>query len=324
MAKPHKKKRRPKAPNPTPPASLPIQSNTSAPLTETTSSGGKIRRSGTYLFNSALDYALQHLWGLLFIAVVGPIVTAAGALLLYLRSGQASWLWPWLSHLLTFWVGVLLLTGTIMVLAWRKGRKEQRELAAIADAKNLRFASGELGYVDFFANKEKAEAQLAKVLIPINKEITALGKTAAKQTRKLKPTTSFTKRQQILTETARIFNEHSESVEIQWKTFAELDDILAESNVGCVNWLNPDDDSHRLLLAQQRQASANLLAAESAALPSVQSFRDTVAGQKGHSQDLNTAIARLTFVLDGFIGALRKSQSRWQNLIVLIDRKTKS
>ena len=129
-----------------------------------------------------------------------------------------------------------------------------------------------------------------------------MGKTASKQARKLKPNTPFTRRQEILTSTASIFNEHSEKIEKQWKTFVELDDVLSESNVGCVNWLNPEDESHRLILTQQRAASASLLATMETTVPSPQGFRNTVEAQKGHSQNLNTAVARLTFVLNGFIG----------------------
>ena len=134
MAKPHQKKRRLKAPNSTPQGPPPYgqirpRHSRKLLLVAARSSGG------TYLFNSALDYALQHIWGLLLLAVGGPIVTAVGAIVLYLRSGQASWLWPWLTHLMTFWVGVLLLMGTIVVLAWRKSRQEKRELASIQEAK---------------------------------------------------------------------------------------------------------------------------------------------------------------------------------------------
>lgn len=248
-------------------------------------------------------------------------MTGAGLLILYIRTRQAAWLYTWLTYGAAFAGGTLALAIAIAILAALRARRQRREALAIEEARNLRFSSDELGYIDFFANKEKAEAQLAKAIIPISKEIEGLGKTTTKQVRKLKPNTTFTRRQEIATETATIFNEHSERIEKRWKIFAELDDILAESNVGCVNWLNPADESHKLLLAQQRSASVNFLASLDGALPSMESFRNTVAAQRGASQNLNTAIARLTFVLDGLIGALRKSQSRWQHLITLIDRR---
>jgi hypothetical protein len=316
MTKPRKKKRTPRVAV-TPAAAPRVQSNIPAPPEETAQSKGKIMRAGAHLLTSALDYALQHVWGLLG----GAIVAAMGVLILYLRAGRAEWLYPWFIHAATFIAGIFTLALIILILAYGKERKRKRERIALEDAKNLRFVSDKLGFIDFFANKEKAEAQLAKVLIPINKEIQGLGKTARKQVKKLTPNTSFTKRQEIATETASILNEHSERIEKQWKTFADLDDTLAESNVGCVNWLDPADDSHKIMLVQQRKGSIGLLASMKDTLPSLQSLRNTVAAQEGASQNLNTAVAHLTFVLDGLIGAMRKSQSRWQNLIVLIDRK---
>ena len=183
-------------------------------------SRGRIWRTGLRLLNSALDYGLQHLWQLLFVTIGVPIVTAVGgALLLYFTSGRASWLWPWVTHLLAFWVGILLITTMIVVLAWRKSRKEKQELALLQDAKNLRFTSTKLGYVDYFANKERAEAQLAKVLFPINKEIAGFGKAAKKNLKGLTPNTPFIKRQQLLTELMGVFNEHSARLEGYWQNF---------------------------------------------------------------------------------------------------------
>ena len=248
-------------------------------------------------------------------------MTALGLVLLYFKSGAASWLWPLFTHALSFWAGVFLIMAILGALSWRKAVVRRREHATLQEAKNLRFASDELGFIDFFANKERAEQQLANVLMPINKEIAALGVTSTNFAKKINPNTPFTRRQQLASEVATTFNEHSEKIEMQWKTFAELDDILAESNVGCVNWLNPNDETHSLMLIQQRNASVTMLTAIVGTLPSLDSFRDSVARQKGASQNLNTAVARLQFVLDGLIGALRKSEGRWRSLIALIDRK---
>jgi hypothetical protein len=295
----------------------------SAPLVAPESPKGRIRQTGSRLLDSALDYALERLWEFGALTLGSAAVTALGLVVLYFRSGAGSWLWPLFTHALSFWAGVFLLMAILVALSWRKAVMRSREEAALQEAKNLRFASDELGFIDFFANKERAEKQLANVLMPVNNEIAALGATSRKFTRKINPNTPFSRRQQLASQLAATFNEHSEKIERQWKTFAELDDVLAESNVGCVNWLNPNDDqTHSLMLTQQRNASATMLTAIVGTLPSLDSFRDTVARQKGASQSLNTAVARLQFVLDGLIGALRKSEGRWRSLIALIDRKT--
>lgn len=274
------------------------------------------------MLDSALDYALERLWEFGAFTAGGAAVTALGLVFVYFKSGAASWVWPWLTHALSFWAGVFLLMAILVALSRRKTVMQRREEMAIQEAKNLRFASNELGFIDFFANKERAEKQLASVLVPVNGEIAALGTASTKFAKKINPNTPFTKRQELASNLAPTFNQHSEKIERQWKIFAEIDDVLAESNIGCINWLNPNDESHSMMLTQQRKASVTMLTSIVSTLPSLQSFRDIVAKQKGTSKSLNTAVARLFFVLDGLIGALRKSEGRWRSLIALIDRKT--
>ena len=142
--------------------SLSAQPMSSAPPIASEPSQGGIRSAGSRLLDSALDYALERLWEFAAFTLGGAAVTALGFVFVYFKRGAASWFWPWLTHALSFWGGAFLFMAILMALSWRKAIIQRRGERAIQDAKNLHFASDELGFIDFFANKERAEKATGK------------------------------------------------------------------------------------------------------------------------------------------------------------------
>src|SRR5437588_11211695 len=94
--KKHIAKRASSSPAPPPPPQHP-----------TVAGKGRLRQIGTRLLDSAIDSALDNFWPIVGGFIWSALVTIAVALILYLRAGKASWLYPVLKYGLAFAAGWL-------------------------------------------------------------------------------------------------------------------------------------------------------------------------------------------------------------------------
>jgi putative transposon-encoded protein len=271
------------------------------------------------LADSAIDAALGYVWP----AVGGAVVTAAVTVWLFVKSGQAQWIYPLAKYAAAFSGGWLSLTLLILLLTFIKSRR----LKALEQAKNLKFVSKEKGFLDHLINRDKAQSEFNLIIFALSKEVANIGKTTSKESAKIDKAKrnlgdrAYVAVHKIAAKTAAKLNRHSETMEQDLTEFERITDSLIESSIGYLTWFTPDTPEKVGELSQYKSTLNALLTVTQTSVDSMEGFRDSQNSLRGISQELNTAINRLVHVTEGVIAVMNKAENLWQALIKMIDTK---
>ena len=295
------------------------QTPQSAPLAAPTTDAPTKRdvlRIAKHLAGSAIETALQYIW----VWIAGGVVTGALAIWFALTGGN-----PLATHALAYaagWFSVMLL---ILFLAWRKSRR----LKALEQAKNLEFASQEKGYLDHKVNQARAQKEFNSTINAMGKVITRIGNINTEGTKQIERTkrifgqgeTTDRRVHKIAGKTATKVTREAVKLEQHLTEYERIIDLWIESSTGFLTWYTPTTEQEQQELIIYRTALTGLLTATQGSVASMEGFLDSQNGIRGISQELNTAVNRLTNVTRGIIEVTLKAQRNWEGLINLIDEK---
>lgn len=290
-----------------------------APITTAVKGKGKLRQALRRIADSAIDTALQYFW----VGVAGIVITATAAIGLYVRSGEAAWLYPWLKYAVAYTAGLLTLILIILCLASIK----KRRLKALERARNARFDSREKGYLDHIINQKRGFKDFNATLYKMSSEIAMIGKTTSRGTVKINLARRLLREKaaylvfRISNNMARKLSKHARQLEGQLSSLQEITDLLVESTEGYLTWFTPDNEEQKATLLNDRKSLVTLLEVTGGSLVSMKAFRDSQVAIRGISQGLNTAVNRMVGVTEGIITFMRRAETHWQKMIQIIDSK---
>jgi hypothetical protein len=251
------------------------------------------------------------------------MTSTAIAIWLYIRSGQASWLYPYLYFALGFIAACLALIATATLLFYVKSRRRK----ALEQTKNLKFVSPTKGLLDHRINKTKAVKEVDALLLAISKEIVEVGKTANWATRQMELAGGDeNKGYKATSRAAARLTKHAMKMENCMTKLEPVTDLLVESNTGILRWNLSKLSPSAADLIGARQSYIKEIEGMDAALHSIISYRDS---QKGLSkwemlQDINTSLNRLSSVTNDIIEVIQRVENNASELIAMIDEKLAS
>lgn len=262
-----------------------------------------------YFTQSAFETALQNVWGI----VGGGILTVATAIAVYIWSGQAEWLYPYLKHSVVFFSGMFSLIAVILFFTFIKLRKEK----ALEKAKKEKFISNEKGLLDHRLDSDKAQKEFSKILFGIGKELGRIGETTTNAGAKLEfwDKISLSLSRKSASKTAAKLKIYASELEGYLTSLVDVITVMNES----VSFLLLNGGIKKDFFDAVQLALVELLNKTQISYASLVGFREAQLGVIGISQDLNTAINQLIFVTDGILGALKQAEETWERLIGIID-----
>lgn len=98
-------------------------------------------------------------------------------------------------------------------------------------------------------------------------------------------------------------------------------ELLSESYGGYLGWMQISNDEEKKSLVEFRGNIESLLGSTGSALVSTREFRDTAAGLRGISKDINTASRRVTGALDGVVSSLERVEAFCARILQIIDER---
>jgi hypothetical protein len=284
---------------------------------------GRIRRVVERIGSSLIDSAVDRAFGLFLLGVFAIVTPIAIAIWLYVKSGRATWVYPYLYFALGCAFMCLVLIAAASVLFYVQARRRK----ALERSKNRQFVSHEKGFLDHIVNQKKGFKDFNSTLIAMGKEIADVGKTTSRATKRIGLAKRFLGLRaaniihRIASNTAAKMNKHSAKMEERLTKLQETTDLLIESNVGYLNWFTPETDEQLNQLSRDRQSLVTLHEITAGALVSIEGFRDSQNSIRGMSQEMNTAINRMVHVTTGVIAFMHKADEHWEELIEIMDRK---
>lgn len=282
---------------------------------------GRIRRAGERLLDSAIDTALEAFWLGTAVTLGGLAMTAAVAFVLYLRSPESSWIYPFMKYALVYAGGmltILLSLAGFALLGVRRRKLREKQNSA-------RFKSADKGYLDHWLHFGESNKRFQSVLAEIGAEMGRIGTCAGSMAEKLPSARNDPKRaHRIVTKGAAALNRHSAKMEQSIEALRQITDLLLESTLGLAHSANTASQGNAEELQGSREGCIGLLAVADTAIASVQEFRGTAIATLGISQDTNSAMNRIIYGLESIIDLLSQAERRWKETLVILDRKLAS
>lgn len=283
-----------------------------------------IKRFADWAIKKALDFFL--------VGVIAVMTAPTLAIWVYFRSGRAAWTYPWLDAALGFIAACLVLIGASLLLIYAKAQRRK----AVERAKSLEFVSRDKGWLDHMFHRDRAIKSFNAVLIQMSEELQRIINAMDRGRRRLEllnrpPSTQLSTKQaekrsakmviqglKIAADSAASYNKYSTRLENQLSRLTEIIDLLIESNVGYMS--SPAATLPERLVKDRNDIDVVLTITRSS-LESTRLFRDSLAGLKGNSQELNTAINRLINLTGGINSQMQRMETHWVQLSRIIDDK---
>src|SRR6266542_1170147 len=223
--------------NNTPPQYTPIDRKDSIVPTAQPEGRSSVRKAikkfGEWALSKAFDY--------LFVGVLDLVTAPSLAIYLYLRSGRATWMYPWLFAALGFIAACTVIILMASVLSLIKSRRKRAAERAI----NLEFLSEDKGYLDHAVNQAKAFKTFNSVVGGMGEVMSKIAKTNQRGTAYIRfakttltpyPNALALVGQRIAARTARKLNEHASQMQTLLTKLHATSDLLIESVTGYTSW----------------------------------------------------------------------------------------
>jgi hypothetical protein len=306
---------------PTPSRSVPVvPAATVAPVIAEPPKG-RIQRAGARLLDSAIDTALEAFWFGAAVTLGGLAMTAAVALILYLRSPESSWIYPFLKYALVYTGGMLTillsLAGFALLGVRRRKLREKQN--------SERFKSADKGYLDHWLHFGESNKRFQSVLAEIGSEMGRIGTCASSIGGKLSKASNDPKRaHSTVTKGAAALDKHAARMERSIEALRAVADLLLESTMALASNTAPASEGNTEKIEAAREGCIGLLQHTETAIGGVRNFRTVATATIGISQDTNSAMNRIIYGLDAIIDLLSQAERKWKETLVILDRKLTS
>ncbi len=185
----------------------------------------------------------------------------------------------------------------------------------------------EKGFLDYVIDGNEAIEEFNQIMIAIASETENIGEKIQLHTQRSEeisqnqgPGTAKEIRNLVFA-TATDMSNYAEKIEEALPELKKQADLLTEGLFGYVSWFQPKTKEEKAQVEEFRETISGLLEGTSSALEGTRSFRDSVAGLKGISKELNRASRRIVKALDGVIAVIENIEAFSIKTLVLIDEK---
>jgi hypothetical protein len=249
-----------------------------------------------------------------FKGVVGAALgSGITAVVLYVWSGQAPWVFPAILSLLSFLVGVMITLVALGFIGFRSVLKTRQQAAAFAAG----LESKDKGFFDYFLEMEGLQPEFTKALSAIGNEMTEIAKISgdidlaaltAKGPKAIVDGLAHTARGII--KHASLMAGEQDRVETLIVRMTEATGHQVQSAFISASALPPVRDALSNLL-NQAQVMRNAMT----------DWRAAQQNAYGLSQEWNTAMNHTLAVTDRILTMLETSESRWSEQLATIDSR---
>jgi len=261
-----------------------------------------MRKEFKEFVDAAAPTAYQLFWTTVYVAIGGVVTTTGIVLLVYLSSPNAVWLRPFFFFAAGFISACISIMALSKLLNFIKLRQLQR-------ANNAKFVSQEKGFLDHLANRDEAQQKTTKTLVEISDEIGRIKSTTERATKRTTEAgMDMTKRRKLASDHAVKMNKHAAKLEAYVSKFEEETNLLIESNMGFIRWLEPDTKDNKDVLSIYQQVYSGLIGSVHSSLESMEAYQQSYIASKGTSQELNTVANRMITVIDRIIVVHKKTE----------------
>lgn len=286
---------------------------------------GRVRKA----IGKFAEWAVGKAFDYLLVGVLALVTAPALAIWVYFRSGRAVWTYPWLYAALGFSTACVVIIFMASLLGFVRAQRRRAAERAI----NLEFLSKDKGYMDHAVNQIKAFKTFNTLLSEMANEMGKIAKTNQAATAQIhlakrligaRPNLLAFFGHKIASRAAKKLNKHAASMQSSLSQIEVTSDLLIESISGYTSWFPADTAEQAQILINNRTALDTMTSTMETTIGSTQGFRDSQQSIYGISQELNTAVNRMTNVTDGVITFLRSSNDKWSTVIGLMDEKIRA
>jgi|GEM_PF-3941231 len=244
--------------------------------------------------------------------LIGTSTISAGMAIIFALSwlslrpapANSDWLLPYLTLSLGLFLGSAFTIAIASLIGFMKSWRSLR-------SRRLKERAGEKGLFDHWHNRDFAEKELARIMVEMTKPIERITKIHQEIQRNAQATarrgTSGKAAKQIADDGAKKIDKMTTKLEKCQVRFAEISDLLIESDTGMMGHMNEDQLRSSLASYQSLKTLLETYAA------SIKVSRDAQLSLRGYSQELTSAIDGLVRFLDDHLGAVTKVEQYCQN-----------
>jgi hypothetical protein len=275
-------------------------------------SEGRIQKAVQRLADSFVDWVLDNFWTGVFLAMASVVTL----IWLYMHGGGAAWVYPYFNFALGFFCACITLVLTSLFVSYIKARRLKQE-------KHLKFVSQKKGLLDHQVNIDKARNETDKVLLAITKELQEVRKISDKGTAKGEAAAGdVAKRHKLASGMAAQLTKSAVRMEQHVIKLEKAVQPLSESTEGVTQWLLSKQAPSREELIAARGNFIKQIEEVEPVLSTIETYRNTQLklADMEVSQDLNTAMNRLSSGTDDIIKVLQNYKDSRTEVIRMIDR----
>ncbi len=295
----------------------------SPPQHPTVAGKGRLRQVGARILDSAVDSALDNIWPIVGGFIWSALVTITVALILYFKTGKASWLYPVLKYGLAFaagWLTLLMFLVALVLLGLRRRRRKEKR-------KSESYFSAEKGPIDYRAELKPTIRNFQAVTTDLGREMARGGRSSgriAKQMTLVAFSPVWTRR--IASLGSRSLHKHAEKLERLSRRLDATGTAVLDNSKGNLHWAPTASQGNRdqLIAVKESLVVADNSLAENIA--NLENYRDKAVAIKvqGASQDLHGAVNHLVAVVESNIRVLKQMKLGTVEVFDLLDKKLRS